>query len=265
VRVAVSSARRGVECAARRGYDQRVEPWRLVVTYGADPAFNMGLDEALLEAADAPPTLRLYTWKPDTLSLGYFQALAHVPGHERARALVRRITGGGAIHHVRELTFSIAVALDHPIYRGPTGESYARVHAALADALRQAGVAAAPRGAAALDSDRAGTGMCFHASTPLDLAWGGRKGVGSAQRRRRGRVVHHGSIKLGDSPLETGVATLPGGGRDPGPAELGDLVVDALARAFDLSFQRGVPEPAERERARRLGARYLDPAFVRAR
>ena len=242
-----------------------MEVWRLVVTWGADPSFNMGLDEALLEAAEAPPTLRLYSWSPDTLSLGYFQSLADVPGYERAKALVRRITGGGAIHHVRELTFSIATSLDHPIYRGPVAESYERVHAAIADALKVAGVDAAPRGTAALESDREGTGMCFHASTPLDLAWGGRKGVGSAQRRKHGRVVHHGSIKLGDSVLETGVATLPGGGRDPGPAEIGVLLTEALAKRFDLSFERSVPDAVERGRARQLGVRYIDPAFVRSR
>lgn len=242
-----------------------METWRLVVTWGADPSFNMGLDEALLEAAEAPPTLRLYSWSPDTLSLGYFQSLADVPGHERAKALVRRITGGGAIHHVRELTFSIATSLEHPIYRGPVAESYARVHAAIADALRGAGVEASMRGEGALASDREGTGMCFHASTPLDLAWGGRKGVGSAQRRKHGRVVHHGSIKLGDSVLETGVATLPGRGVDPGPAEVGALLVDALASRFEIAFERAVPEAAERARARVLGVRYIDPAFVRSR
>jgi lipoate-protein ligase A len=225
----------------------------------------MGLDEALLEAAEAPPTLRLYSWSPDTLSLGYFQSLADVPGHERAKALVRRITGGGAIHHVRELTFSIAASLDHPIYRGPIAESYARVHAAIADALRGVGVEAMPRGSTLLTSDRAGTGMCFHASTPLDLAWDGKKGVGSAQRRKHGRVVHHGSIKLGDSVLETGVATIPGDGREPGPAEVGILLTESMTKRFDIAFERSVPDAAERGRARVLGVRYIDPAFVRSR
>jgi len=242
-----------------------VEPWRLIVTFGADPAFHMGLDETLLEEPIAPPTLRLYTWKPDTLSLGYFQSLVDVPGHERARAIVRRITGGGAIHHVNELTFSIAVSLDHPIYRGTVADSYRRVHAALATALRGVGVEAAPRGDTILESDRTGTGMCFHTSTPLDLAWNGKKGVGSAQRRKKGRVLHHGSIKLGESILETGVATIPGGGRDRGPAEVGILVAESLASAFDLRFLRAVPEPDERDRAKVLGARYVDPTFVRSR
>lgn len=242
-----------------------MESWRLVVTWGADPSFNMGLDEALLEADGATPTLRLYSWSPDTLSLGYFQSLGDVPGHERAKALVRRITGGGAIHHVRELTFSIAASLDHPIYRGPIAGSYARIHAAIADALRGVGVEATLRGTTPLTSDREGTGMCFHASTPLDLVWDGKKGVGSAQRRKHGRVVHHGSIKLGDSVLETGVATIPGDGRDPGPAEVGILLAESMAKHFDLAFERSVPDAVERGRARVLGVRYIDPAFVRSR
>ena len=88
--------------------------WRLLETWDASPALAMGLDEALLEEPGAPPTLRLYTWSPDTLSLGYFQRFADVPAAARAGepggpgAVVRRITGGGAIHHVHELTFSIA-------------------------------------------------------------------------------------------------------------------------------------------------------------
>ncbi len=242
-----------------------METWRLIVTWGADPSFNMGLDEALLEATEAPPTLRLYTWAPDTLSLGYFQKLADVPEHGRAKALVRRITGGGAIHHTRELTFSIAAPLDHPIYAGPISESYVRVHAAVADALRGVGVEAALRGERALASDREGTGMCFHVSTPLDLVWDERKGVGSAQRRKHGRVVHHGSIKLGDSALETGVATIPAASADVGPPEVGALLVEAMAKRFDIHFERSVPEAAERGRARVLGVRYIDPAFVRSR
>ena len=71
------------------------------------PESNLALDEALLERPLTPPTLRLYTWSPDTLSLGYFQRYEDVPAVSRASAVVRRITGGGAIHHAGELTWSI--------------------------------------------------------------------------------------------------------------------------------------------------------------
>ena len=93
-----------------------MEIWRLITTWGAQPGFNLGLDEALLESSDAPVTVRFYSWKPATLSLGYFQKFAEVPAAQDARSVVRRFTGGGAIHHDRELTFSIAAPLDHPLY-----------------------------------------------------------------------------------------------------------------------------------------------------
>jgi lipoate-protein ligase A len=242
-----------------------METWRLITTWGADPAFNMGLDEALLESDEGPPTLRLYSWRPDTLSLGYFQRFADVPGAERAGAIVRRITGGGAIHHVHELTFSIAASLAHPLYRGTVTDSYARVHAAIRIALEEVGVPAHARGEQRLVSDRAGTGMCFHKSTPLDLAWNGKKGVGSAQRRKGGRVLHHGSIKLGSSPLEGLIATAGEHASGLRAEVFAPILLDAFRRTLDLAFEAAVPTPVERTRARLLGQRYLDPEFVQRR
>lgn len=241
------------------------ETWRLLVTWGAAPTFHMGLDEALLFSAAAPVTLRLYTWSPDALSLGYFQDLDEVPAAARARALVRRITGGGAIHHAAELTFSIAAPLDHPLYRGPVADSYDRVHAVIARALARHGVEARPRGDARLVSDREGTGMCFHESSAQDLVWDARKGVGSAQRRRDGRVLHHGSIKLDTTPLEGDIASLARMGASVTPEALGEDLVEELASALDVRLVRGAPTPAERAAADALGARYADPAFLRRR
>ncbi|MCB9915832.1 MAG: lipoate--protein ligase family protein [Planctomycetes bacterium] len=239
--------------------------WRLITTWGAPPAFNMGLDEALLERRDAPPTLRFYSWSPDTLSLGYFQRWADVPGTARAGAVVRRITGGGAIHHVNELTFSFSASADDPLYVGKVADSYCRVHKAIAAALAGLGVEATLLCDGAAASDVAGTGMCFHAGTPQDLVWGGRKGVGSAQRRTGGRVLHHGSIKLGTSPLEGDIATLREAAPGLDAGALAPRLLDAFREHLDLAFEVGVPTPEERERARELGARYVDPSFLRRR
>jgi lipoate-protein ligase A len=239
-----------------------VETWRLITTWGAAPGFNMGLDQALLESEGAPPTLRFYTWSPDTLSLGYFQRRRDVPAAERARAVVRRITGGGAIHHAGELTFSITAPLRHPLYAGPIAESYRRVHTAVRRALAQYGVEAEFRGQRDLASDRPETGMCFHRSTALDLCWDDRKGVGSAQRRTRGRVLHHGSIKLQGSSLEPEVARVDRQGVQLGAADFAPTLRRTLAVSFGLRFEPGVPDAEERGRAQELGARYLDPAFV---
>jgi lipoate-protein ligase A len=239
--------------------------WRLITTWGASPEFNMGLDEALLLTAGLPPTVRFYSWKPDTLSLGYFQKLSEVPGAQRAGALVRRITGGGAIHHVRELTYSISADLSLDLYAGSLSESYARVHRAIALALAEFGVEAGLRGARALASDRADTGMCFHHSTELDLVWSDRKGVGSAQRRKSGRVLHHGSIKLGSSPLEGDIATLEPEHRGLTPAEFAPALRAAFEREFKARLVAGVPDADERDLARQLGPRYVAHEFVHLR
>ena len=250
--------------------------WRLITTFGATPEFNMGLDEALLSTPGLPPTVRFYTWKPDTLSLGYFQRLADVPGAERAGAIVRRITGGGAIHHVRELTFSITADQSLEVYAAGVRESYARVHRAIARALSEFGVEAELRGESPLVSDREHTGMCFHHSTALDLAWEGRKGVGSAQRRTGGRVLHHGSIKLGTSALEGDIATLSGPASGPAagtgarratvtPQDFAPVLRAAFEREFGARLEAAVPERDERELAKELGARYVSAEFVRSR
>ncbi len=183
-------------------------PWRLFHHWDGEPGFHMALDEALLLSQGAPPTLRFYTWKPDALSLGYFQRYEEVAPAARGLSMVRRLTGGGAIHHVHELTFSIACDQDHPLYRGEVRASYERVHGLLADVLAELGVEPHLRGDGKVHSDSPGSVMCFHESTDLDLCWNGAKGVGSAQRRTQGRVLHHGSIKLAGSDWETGVAEL---------------------------------------------------------
>jgi lipoate-protein ligase A len=242
-----------------------LQRWRLITTWGAPPSFNMGLDEALLQSRDAPPTLRFYSWSPDTLSLGYFQRYEDVPGIEKAGAVVRRITGGGAIHHVNELTFSFSTSEEDPLYAGKVADSYCRVHDAIAAALKSQGVEARIRCDSESVSDVEGTGMCFHKSCAQDLVWEGRKGVGSAQRRKDGRVLHHGSIKLDTSVLEGDIASLAGSGVRIDPGSLAPLLLDSFRRNLGLSFEVGVPTPEERELAHRLGARYLDPGFLRRR
>lgn len=239
-------------------------PWRLITTLGAPPNFNMGLDEALLELGGAP-TLRLYTWQPDTLSLGYFQKYAEVPGVARASHVVRRITGGGAIHHAEELTFSLTTDLGDPIYQGPVARSYERVHFAVIQALAAVGVDAALRQDQPLVSDVEGTGMCFHHSTPLDIAWLGRKGVGSAQRRRAGRVLHHGSIKLKSTELEGAIATTGECGPCQTPLDLIPHLCLAFEHELGMQLRRDVPTAAERERAVSLEPRYSAAAFLRRR
>jgi lipoate-protein ligase A len=127
------------------------------------------------------------------------------------------------------------------------------------------GVDASLRGARALRSDRPATGMCFHESTPLDLVWDERKGVGSAQRRKAERVLHHGSIKLGTTALEEGVATL----RDHAPgleaAALGERIAQSFERALDCTLERDEPTASEALAAAERAPFYSSDAFLRRR
>ncbi len=239
-----------------------METWRQITTWGAPPEFNMGLDGALLEDVDAPPTLRFYTWTPATLSLGYFQRFDEVPAAEKAFVVARRVTGGGAIHHTNELTFSLTASAEHPLFEGPIPRSYERIHELIAQALTRCGCEPTLRGEAELSSDIEGTGMCFHHSTALDLAWDGRKGVGSAQRRSKGRALHHGSIKLGASQYDTGVAEL---GDSMDPAALARVIAEVFRESAKIQLMPGVPTPDERESATRLGQQSIDPLFIKRR
>lgn len=240
-------------------------PWRLIHTWEGEPGANMALDEALLEVGPPEPTLRFYSWKPAALSLGYFQRARDVPAAAEAEVVVRRLTGGGAIHHDRELTFSIVAPESAAPYRGEVRASYVRVHAWIARALADFGVHAALREDRQLASDRAGTGMCFHDSTPLDLAWGGAKGVGTAQRRKGGRVLHHGSIKLARDPREPGVAVVDVDDVAETRERLAAALVDVIGAELGCAFTRGDPSAEERRWTELRAPHFTSPAFVERR
>ncbi len=239
-----------------------MEEWRVVTTWDREPGFNMALDEAFLLAGEPRPTLRFYTWRPDALSLGYFQRLEEVRGRDEAGALVRRLTGGGAIHHRDELTFAIATEHDHPLYRGAIRASYERVHDAIAVALARLGVSASRRGDRELDSDDPTSPMCFHHSTPIDLVWNGAKGVGSAQRRTRGRVLHHGSIKIGTTFLEGPIAVLRDNAPTLDPPKLAELLTETFRDLWKADLRAEDPTPAELAHTAERAAFFTSPEHL---
>jgi lipoate-protein ligase A len=197
------------------------------------PLRNMALDAALLAAAPIA-TLRLYGWAPHAVSLGYFQDDAEAA---RARGagmpLVRRMTGGGAIVHAHEVTYSLVLPEDHPALRGcDVKASYAVMHAPIRAALAAFGVATEVR-AEPVGSRAEQSFLCFARATELDLVADGRKIVGSAQRRRPGRILQHGSILLEDHPWQPGTASVAAiSGRRPAPA----LFALVLEREFAAVF-----------------------------
>ena len=171
-----------------------------------DGATNMARDEAISRAVSAraqPPTLRLYGWAPPCISLGLSQRIRTVDEAAIQRdgvAVVRRATGGLAILHTDELTYSIALPPDHPIAAGDVMTSYCRIAKAIIEALKILGVTDAQADAVAKE-DKATGPVCFEAPSDYEVmsapkAHGGKKLVGSAQWRRVNGVLQHGSLPL---------------------------------------------------------------------
>lgn len=170
----------------------------------ADGATNMAIDEAIMlvmAERGGVPTLRFYGWEPPCLSLGYSQGADDVD-EEACRALgytwVRRPTGGSAILHVDELTYSIAAPEGEPRVRGGVIESYRRLSEGLLLGLRGLGadVVQARRERPAGGDAGSRRPACFDSPSDYEITSGGRKLVGSAQVRRRGMVLQHGSLPL---------------------------------------------------------------------
>ena len=175
-------------------------PFRVIHDGPLDGPTNMARDEALLEgvgAGESPPTLRLYRWAPPTISLGCFQlyadyaALAPPAGR---LPVVRRITGGGAILHDGELTYSIALPARHEITRGNPLRLYEVAHDALIECLRRLDVPAYRGCPSDGSGPTRGPFFCFARRHCLDVLIGHDKLAGSAQRRTRRGILQHGSI-----------------------------------------------------------------------
>jgi len=209
---------------------------------------NMAIDEALLDLVAADPDaawLRTYGWSTPTLSLGYFQRWADADAEPRWRsaARVRRPTGGGAIWHEHELTYAIVIPSSHPLAR-PNTALYRAVHEAIGAVLADRDVAAVRYGdSAAADAASAESRpfLCFADRDGEDLVAAGAKVVGSAQRRRAGAILQHGSLLLKRSattPELPGVGDLADAPTEPRAWAV--LVAERLCAALDLE-----PAPSE--------------------
>jgi lipoate-protein ligase A len=163
----------------------------------------MAVDEAILEFAGrgaVPPTLRLYSWTPACLSLGFAQPITDVEKnhlHDRGWDNVRRPTGGRAILHTDELTYSVCGQLSDPHLSGSVLESYQRLAIALLEALHLIGINAdSAKNSSPLDSQDRNNPVCFEVPSNYEITVAGKKLIGSAQARRKSGVLQHGSLPL---------------------------------------------------------------------
>lgn len=206
----------------------------------ADGPTNMARDEHLLYAeSPRPAALRIYAWDRPTISLGYFQRfddVARLPADVRGLAVVRRMTGGGAILHDREVTYGLVLDDTLPIATQSPVALYELVHECWRVALTGSGAAAETAPAhLPLPTPRSGPFFCFEKPGRTDLIIDGRKLLGSAQRRIRGRVLQHGSLLLGHR-----FESHPG-------ADLGEPPTDAVA-AWSGAFVDGLATRLELDR-----------------
>ena len=273
------------------------DAWRLLVDSAAGGAWNMAVDEVLLDGVAAgatPPTLRFYQWRPACLSLGYFQPF-DVVDLEGCRALgvevVRRPTGGRAILHDRELTYSVALPAALLGHDGGVLASYYRLSLALHDGLRQLGVPATLAPASGPPSTATDGPVCFDRPSAHEILLHGRKLVGSAQVRRGGALLQHGSILIepqigklvvclrlpddsagsttGNSRgrIQDGVAGLAEVGVGVSePARIAGAMADAFAARFGVGLIEAPLRPEEVAAAEALaGSKYQSAGWTEGR
>jgi lipoate-protein ligase A len=184
-----------------------METWRFIDSGDRDPAYNMALDEALLNWHSEgliPPTIRFYGWNPPTLSIGYFQKVQKEINMEMVEkhqlGFVRRPTGGRGVLHDKELTYSVIVTEEHPDMPASVTEAYRIISQGILEGFRDLGLDAyfaVPKTEEeknALKNPR--SAVCFDAPSWYELVVEGRKVAGSAQTRQKGVILQHGSIVL---------------------------------------------------------------------
>lgn len=272
-------------------------PWRLVISATGDGAANMAVDEALLHSAidGGQPTLRLYAWSPPAVSLGYFQELDDTSINRaeiqrRGFGLVRRPTGGRAILHKHEITYSVA-ARQADIAGGESlMGAYRTISRGVEAGLKLLGIGAAlaERTGRGTDLERSTLPtVCFGHPAKADMVAAGRKIVGSAQVRRRDALLQHGAIPISIDPVEH-LQVMPGGlggnqaeggdpgrlaqiacgvadiiGREPSFDELAEAIVEGFRKALGIALEPGELTTRESEMAQRLRAgKYLSPEWT---
>jgi lipoate-protein ligase A len=179
----------------------KMHTWRLLITPAARGAWNMAADEAILEhigRRDSPPTLRLYDWEPACLSLGHAQPIADVDVARltaRGWEVVRRATGGRAILHTDELTYSVIGSAQEPVLAGSVLESYNRIAQALLLAVSSLEVPVEMK-QERTDENATPNPVCFEVPSTYEITVSGKKLIGSAQARKKEGVLQHGSLPL---------------------------------------------------------------------
>jgi lipoate-protein ligase A len=185
--------------------NDKLEKWRFLDTGKGNAFFNMALDEALAESLSSGmsgPVLRLYEWERETVTCGYFQNVRDILDiakcSENRIDFTRRPTGGRAVFHKNEIAYSVIDFTGSPFFGGSIMDSYSSICLTLIDALRRLGIDADyERGIRKTDENSGHSAPCFSSVSRYEITLGGKKIVGSAQRRFKGVFIQQGSILYG--------------------------------------------------------------------
>lgn len=243
----------------------------------------MALDEAIALSVcnqGLPPTLRLYGWDRPSVSLGCFQKATDIDRsycEQRNIPVVRRPTGGRAILHGDELTYSFSVRTDTPPFSKGLLDSYGRISAALCLAFEDLGLRPEAKGEREKGSVLAGSALCFRTASYGEILVAGRKVVGSAQKRWYNGLLQQGSMPYGFDPEEmcrvfgkdaggSGMAGLRELVKDFDEAGIRDALVAAFETVFGVSLLSAPPTQEEQAAALRLAEeKYRHPQWTLGR
>ncbi|MEY4480441.1 MAG: octanoyltransferase LipM [Bacillota bacterium] len=265
------------------------QQWRYIPSHSYSPAFNMAIDEAIMHevaAGVSPPTIRFYRWQPATLSIGYFQSALKEIDLEKVKekniGLVRRPTGGRAVLHDQELTYSIILPESYPDLARSVTESYRMLSLGLVEGFKRLGLQAEMVNLSNKDGENQlsslGSAACFDSPSWYELVVEGQKIAGSAQVRQKGVVLQHGSVLLNmdvnllfdllqfsdeskRARMKKGFATkavaindllLQAGLQEIGLDQLEESFEIGMAEGLNVTFNEGVLTEAEQKRAEQL-------------
>lgn len=251
--------------------------WRLLLTGDNDGYANMAIDEAIIEAyrqGRAPATLRIYGWQPAAFSLGYFQDAIRTLDVEKCKKenilFVRRITGGGALFHCRELTYSLVCSINDFKHCLGVADSFKSICSFIINTYKRMGLAPVYAGEAngcRLKKPAGGAhSFCFASQEKYDILIGRKKIGGNAQKRSKDSIFQHGSIPL-ESSIEKAISFLrdkpkdmascvcsleEAAGRRISFGECSRILVEAFQETFSVELKSDALTEIEQEHALRL-------------
>jgi lipoate-protein ligase A len=224
--------------------------WLLLNSGQCDAAFNMALDEALLENVFqlGQPVLRFYGWTEPAATFGYFQNFSEVESATPLRPLIRRPTGGGIVPHAADWTYSAVFPPGHEWHSLKAEESYRRIH----DWLRLAFAEMNVETELAPCCKKSLPGQCFIGHEKFDLLWRGKKIAGAAQRRNKSGLLIQGSIQPPPVSLR----------RD----DFEQAMRGAAQKFFDASWTEFLPDEGLQRSAEKLaGEKFSQAAYNQKR